>query len=123
MPTLDVSDILLDPDFADDTLICVRNTQTVGSNGIAVDVPVSGTFTGVVVADKGAVANRTPDGAYVAGSILIYTPFALRVSGADVDADIVEVGGKRYTVMNIGDYTRFGTGFVWALCEPISFAG
>jgi hypothetical protein len=123
MAKLDVSDILLDPDFADDNLICIRNTQTVGTNGIAVDVPVSGTFTGVVIADKGSVTNRTPDGAYVAGSILIYTTFQLRVSGSGFDADIVEVSGRQFTVMNLGDYMHFGNGFVWALCEPISFAG
>lgn len=123
MPFLDVSDVLLDPDFADTNLICERNAQSIGNDGVAVNVTTMETFTGVVTAFKGDLTNIRPDGAYVAGSIQIYTVFKLRMAGADVSPDIVTARGKRYTVKDIGDYSTYGSGFVWAICEPVSFSG
>lgn len=123
MPDLDVSDILLDPDFADTGLLCERNDQAVGDDGMAGNVTTPYTFTGVVTAFRGDLTDMRPDGAYVAGSILIYTPFRLRMAGADISHDIVTSKGKRYIVKDIGDYSTFGNGFVWAVCEPVSFSG
>lgn len=123
MALLDVSDVLTDPDFTDATLVCARNTQTVGSNGRATDASQSIKFAGVVTMDKGAILNRVAEGSYVDGSILIHTKFLLRMNGANVDADVVTRKGKPFTVTAIGDYSDYGRGFVWAVCEPVRLAG
>jgi galactose-6-phosphate isomerase len=123
MPFLDVSDILSDPDFADIALTVTRNAQTVGSNGRAVVSPRSERFSGVVTQADGKTFDRFPEAARVSGSITITTTFCLRIVGADIDADIVtDAYGQRFTVTAIADYSRYGAGFVVALCEPLGVA-
>lgn len=123
MPLLDVSDILLDPDFADLALTVTRNAQVVGDNGRAVVSARSQRFGGVVTQDAGTVFERFPDAARVTGSILIHTTFKLRVAGDEYDADIVtDADGARFTVTAIRNYARYGAGFVVALCAPLGVA-
>ena len=40
MPTLDVTDVLFDPEFCDTSLIVTRNQQTVDDDGFATNAPV-----------------------------------------------------------------------------------
>lgn len=123
MPLLDVSDILLDPDFADLALTVTRSAQTIGDNGRAVVSQRAQRFGGVVTQDAGTVFERFPDAARITGSIIIHTTFKLRVAGPDYDADIVtDADGQRYTVNAIKNYARYGAGFVVALCSPLGLA-
>jgi hypothetical protein len=118
MPLLDVSDVLIDPDFAD-TLTVTRVGVVVGDNGRGVPAMQSTLFVGVVTQADGETFERYPDAARVAGSITITTPFALRVAGANYDADIVtDATGRQFTVVAVADYSRYGAGFVSALCQP-----
>ncbi|HFF9479185.1 TPA: DUF2612 domain-containing protein [Serratia marcescens] len=48
MPTLDVTDVLFDPEFCDTSLIVTRNQQTVDDDGFATNAPVKMPFAGVV---------------------------------------------------------------------------
>lgn len=123
MPLLDVSDILLDPDFADLALTVTRNAQTIGDNGRATVSQRSQRFGGVVTQDAGTVFERFPDAARISGAILIHSTFKLRAAGQEYDADIVtDATGAKYTVKAIRDYSRYGAGFVVALCEPLGLA-
>ena len=119
MPTLDVTDLLLDPDFATTGLICIRNAEKVGEDGIAVQTPAQTTFTGVVTAGKGAVLVRQDGSSRTQDNILVHTTFRLRVSGAVYAADIVVFGGNQYTVSQVNDYSTYGRGFVAATCDLI----
>lgn len=123
MPNLDMSDVLLDPDFLDTSLIYTRQRQIDIGHGRVRNEPTSGPFTGVVTMDAGSIMRRVPEGSYVTGSILIYTMERLRMKGEDVDADLVDWHGARYRVQNMGDYTAYGAGFIWAVCEPLTPAG
>lgn len=123
MPLLDVSDILLDPDFVDLTLVCVRQTQSVDANGRASNAQTTIPFSGVVTMDRGSIMNRVAEGAYISGSILIYSQFNLQMAGSAVDSDLVNWHGEQYTVMNVGDYSAYGVGFTWAVGQPIKPAG
>ena len=123
MPSLDVSDVLDDPDFSDDSLICVRNPQTIGTDGRAVSTPVTIPFSAVVTAISGEELKRTPDGEYMVGSISIITRFFLTSGKAGFSADVVQWNGRSYTISDIQDYSRYGAGFVQAVGDLIPLAG
>jgi galactose-6-phosphate isomerase len=122
-PLLDVSEILSDPDFVDTALACIRNTQTVGPDGIAVNAKVTTPFSGVVTNDDGDIMLRQADGTFVKGSIMVHTRFVLTNGVAGIDADIVVWRGRKFTVVNVADYSTYGAGFVAASCEPLSLSG
>lgn len=52
MPTLDVTDVLFDPDFCDFNLWVTRRAQTVDDDGIGSDSEVKTQFAGVVTVDR-----------------------------------------------------------------------
>lgn len=123
MPLLDVSEVLLDPDFAD-SLVCTRQSQTVGNDGMAVNTTTDTDFVGVVTAASGNNLVRTPEGAYTTGDLCIVTPYRLRTSATgDGVADVVTWNGARYTVTQVNDYSRYGAGFVWAVADIIPLGG
>ena len=129
MPLLDVSDVLLDPDFMDTSLVCHRQVQTVDEDNftknIAQDIP----FSGVVTVDRSLEARRMMEGQNISGAILIVTQFRLTQGqpGTDstprLDADIVTYSGREYRVTFVDPYTRYGAGFVQAHCELVDFNG
>jgi hypothetical protein len=123
MANLDVSDILLDPDFMDTGLVCTRSVQTVGENGRTTTSDVNTTFAGVVTSDKGDFLERLAGLERKKGSITIHTIFPLTAGEGDTTADIVTWRGKKYTVSNINDYQHFGRGFVSATCDLLPLAG
>jgi len=122
MALLDVTDVLLDPDFMDTGLVCNRMTQTVDGHGRAQNAVTSTTFAAVVTSDSGDVLTRGSDGSRITGSITLHTPFRLRDGGDGADADEVVWDGRTYTVAKANDYSHFGRGFVAATCDlkPLS---
>ena len=123
MALLDVSDVLLDPDFADARIQCLRNTQTVGDDGIGVNTAQTLRFTGVVTSNAGDLLKRQAQGEHIEGSITIHSRFLLSAGGADQTADIVVWQGRRYTVSAVNDYSHFGRGFMAATCDLIPLSG
>ena len=67
MARLDVSDVLLDPDFMDTGIICNRTSVIVGNNGRSQESTTSTTFTGVVTTNSGLNMDRQPDGTLIKG--------------------------------------------------------
>ncbi len=127
MPHLDVSDVLLDADFLD-TLQVTRNTQTVGSNGMAVNATKTWEFFGVVTSHGGHSLKREADGERSQQRILVITTMRLidgrtKVDGTAQSADILTWDGSTYTVVNVDPYRRYGAGFVQAECELIPVTG
>lgn len=123
MAQLDVSDILLDPDFMDVGLVCKRSVQTIGDNGRATTSDTSTPFAGVVTSDKGDILERLAGAERKKGSITIHTIFRLTAGEGDTTADVVTWQGKQYTVSNVNDYKHFGRGFVCATCDLLPLKG
>lgn len=124
MAQLDVTEILLDPDFMDTGLVCKRSVQAIGDNGRATNVVTSTPFAGVVTSDKGDILERIAGGERKKGSITIHTMFRLTAgSGEESIADVVTWQGRDYTVANVNDYSHFGSGFVAASCDLLPLAG
>lgn len=123
MPQLDVSELLTDIDFWEGGLICLRQNQTVGSDGIAVNAQISIPFGGVVTQVAGSDLRRGADGEMITGSILIVSRFKLLDGKIAVSSDIVVRQTRRYTVANVLNYSRFGRGFTEATCDLMPLAG
>lgn len=123
MPLLDVTDVLSDPDFVDNTLVCFRSVETVDDRGRSTLQTTATPFAGVVTSDRGDILDRIAEGERITGSILICTTFRLTDGKADgTTADEVEWQGRRYTVAAVNDYSTYGAGFVEAVCDlkPLS---
>lgn len=123
MPLLDVSQVLADPRFQDNTLVRIRNTQTVGSDGIASNSTASASFSGVVTQATGDQLIRTDGGSYISGSILVHSTFPLSAGAAGQDADVIAWRGRNYTVKDVADWSDYGRGFTCATCEPLALSG
>jgi galactose-6-phosphate isomerase len=118
-PFLDVSGILLDPDFCDTTLCVMRNQQTVSDGGIADDTSTRTPISGVVTTPDSDLV-RLPEGGRAPQTIAVHTKFELTAMGGTTNADIVVWNGRQYTVVAVEDYSTYGAGFVTATCELIS---
>lgn len=121
MARLDVSDVLLDPDFMD-MLVCHRNAVVVGSNGRNQTQSTATPFYGVVTTNSGFNMDRREDGTLIKGVINIHTQFALLSGDNGHIADEIEWQSKRYIVSQVLDNQHYGVGFVKAICElkPLS---
>lgn len=123
MPFLNVTDVLLDPDFCDYTLVCTRNTQTVDADGFATNVSQDIPFNGVVTVDRSLEAKRMAAGQSIGGAILVVTQFRLTQGKPGLDSDVVTYNGRHYRVTFVDPYTSYGAGFVQAHCELMEFNG
>jgi hypothetical protein len=123
MPLLDVSDVLLSPEFMDLTLSVTRNAQTVGNDGIAVISPTTTGFYGVVTSLNGSVLTRVAEGERISDTITIHTQFKLIDGQSGYDADVVNWQGLQWTVTNVNDYSTYGIGFVQATCTLKQLSG
>ena len=121
-PLLDVADVLQDPDFFD-TLTCTRNSESVSEQGLSQIGTRTVPFYGVVTSDEGELLTRLAAGEYARGSILVVTRTVLKDAGSGQTADIVTWNGLQYTVRKINPYTRYGPGFVEAICDLLPLAG
>jgi hypothetical protein len=122
-PSLDVVDVITDPDFCDTDLSFQRFDETVNDQGRAVLSPTTFGFAGVITNDKGALLQRGIDAERIKDTILIVTRTKLRAAGVNVSADIVTSDGKPYTVTQILGYSRYGRGFVEVIAELLPLAG
>lgn len=129
MPLIDVSDVLMDPDFLDTSLVCHRQIQTVDADNFPTNTPQDIPFSGVVTVDRSLEAKRMAAGQNINGAILIVTQFRLTQGQPEtdtaprLDADIVTYSGRDYRVTFVDPYTRYGAGFVQAHCELLDFDG
>ena len=123
MPTLNVTDVLFDPDFCDFNLWVTRRVQTVDEDGIGSDSEVKKQFAGVVTVDRSLENRRMQAGQVISGAILIVTTERLTQGQTGRDADIVTYQGRDYRVTFVDPYTAYGSGFVQAHCELLRFDG
>lgn len=122
MPSLDVSDVLLDPDFMTSDLVCNQQTVIMGGNGRPQSTLLSTPFSGVVTTNNGLNMDRREDGTLIKGAINIHTQFVLTSGNASSKADEIIWKGKTYIVSQVLDNEHYGAGFVKAICElkPLS---
>lgn len=123
MPLLDVTEVLLDPDFVDTTLVCHRQIQSRDDDNFTTNTQQNIPFSGVVTVDRSLEARRMAAGQNINGAILIVTQFRLTQGQPGLDADVVTYRGREYRVTFVDPYTAYGAGFVQAHCELMEFDG
>ena len=122
--TIDVTELLTDPDFVTFDLTAISRAQAVNDAGRTENTEVRTTFSGVVFPGTGNMMLRTPDGERVTGDISIVTRYHLTDGiGQGRTADVVEYAGGRYIVKNTFDYSNWGRGFVMAVCDMLPVGG
>lgn len=123
MPTLDMTDVLLSPEFLDTTLIVTRRLQAVDDDGYATSTETSEGFAGVVTVDRSLEYQMLQAGRLISGAIFIATLTRLTAGENERDADIVTYQNRKYFVKGADPYTAYGAGFVQAHCILIPFDG
>jgi len=117
MPLLDVSRVLANPLFADSASV-IRATATVDPlTGRTVRAETTTPISVVVTSDKGQNLRRNPEAAISEGSILAHSIFRFTEGGDGLDADILDWNGRRWTVVTVDDYSRYGAGLTAATCR------
>lgn len=117
MPNLDVSDVLLDPDFMTNDLIRKRISVKASDKGKPIYIEETTTFCGVVTTNSGLNMDRREDGTLIKGAINIHTQFGLTSGDANTKADEIIWNGKTYIVSQVLDNLHYGQGFNKAICE------
>lgn len=115
MPTLDVSDILTDPDFAE-SLTVIRRDQAMNSHGRGAVLPCETTITGVVTGGSSAALLRAAEYGANSRAITVHTQFTLRDTRKGELPDIIVWKGMQYIVDAVADYSSYGAGFTSADC-------
>lgn len=123
MALLDISEVLTDPDFMDNGLVCERSKEIVNDDGMVELTTETFTFSAVVTTNEGTRLEREMDLERISGSITVHSIFKLIDGSGDLTADIITWKGKRYTVTKIDDYGHFGRGFTKAICNIIPVSG
>lgn len=131
MAQLDASfRVLTDPRFMD-TLSYTRFTQTVGDDGLAVNSGTTYPLYGHVVsidsnkfgADTTQLISRFAEGSQILGGITITTRTVLIAGETGYDGDQVTWQGKTYYVINVRNFSNYGTGFISADCILMPLGG
>lgn len=114
MPSLDVSEVLLSPEFASRVRV-IRRNETIDANGRATSTPTifDGVVAVITTSPPGNSDNRD-DAQMMPRSIKIRTIFRLRGVGPGINPDLVVADGITYTVNSILPWTKFGRGFTSA---------
>jgi hypothetical protein len=115
MADLDISELLEDPDFADECTV-IRRRQVVDDNGRSSDVNT--TFDSIVMNITPAGRNdveRLDDSQRQLRAIKAITRFRLQGPTIGMNADLVNWQGSMYLVAVVDPYTQFGGGFVEAV--------
>lgn len=124
MPAIDVSDVLLDPDFCE-PLTIIRRAQTVSNKGrsTSTEVTIDPAPVGVVLPQADQPLVRGPDQANLPRLIQVHTPFRLRSASKDPDTgdvyqpDIIIWQGDRFVVNKVQSFSAYGAGFIQADCS------
>ena len=119
MATLDVSDVLLCPEFTDEYYI-QRNTETINDKGRSVTTPAKTKSFGVVTMASGRDLQRLTDYEVLERVIKITTKTRLQSEVNGAQPDIIIWRGDNYVVKDIKLYPQFGQGFYSVLAASIN---
>lgn len=118
MATLDVSDVLLCPEFTDNYVI-QRNAELVDDNGRSSITLSKIPSVGVVTMASGRDLQRMPDMQVLDRVIKITTKTRLQSEVKNAQPDIIVWRGDNYVVKTCDLYPQFGQGFYRALAASI----
>lgn len=110
MAQIDVSDVVLDPDFQDSFTV-IRSIETVDGHGRGQLTPTPTLAWGVVQAASGRTMELTPDAVRTNEMLEIWTEYGLQEATDQTQADVVLWKGKQFMVTHVDDWTNWGQGY------------
>jgi galactose-6-phosphate isomerase len=117
MALIDVSDLLLDPDFTN-TVTLIRRASSINIHGEHV---MAETPSQIIASVQGLSTEdlvRMPEAARLQDMITVYFRGELMAESPNGYADIVVWQGKRYQVVTVDEsFMNFGAGFTRAVCK------
>lgn len=121
MPTLDVGEVLLDPEIADRFKVW-RRREAVDATGIeSTNSQLFWPVYGVVTQAGGNDLVREPDATIAGRTISVVTRFSARCAAQGYQPDVIEWNGNRYVIDSCDNYDRFGRGFVQVTATAIEY--
>ena len=118
MALIDLTGVVMDPDFAD-SFIVVRRSQSIASTGRATQTETQEPTSGSVQAASGKTLELFPELARTSGQVEIYTTTRLRAAAEGRAADDVIWGGLRYTVVGVRSWMNWGAGWNVAIANQV----
>lgn len=115
MGDIDVTDLLLDPDFVDPMVIIRRTscTDNFGENKLREDG--FNTF-GAIMPASGKTLQRIPDALRVAGVMSFFVKGQIVSDGQTLYPDLLVFKGSKYAVQVVFDWSNWGQGWVEGTC-------
>lgn len=121
MPTLDVSDLLLDPDMCEEVTV-LRRHEVVNSFGESVVDTTSIPVMAVVNPASQPQMQRMADGQVQPNLISVHSAQIRFVGPADGNQpDVVVWRGRAFVVTKTNDFSHYGTGFTHAECSSMDY--
>lgn len=118
MANIDVSDLLLDPDFTD-LVTLIRRSCVVDAKGrnAMTETPVVPMITVCVQNVDTETLEKYPDLALLSDKISVWYKGVLTAESVNGYSDVIVFGSNRYYVKYVDeDYTNFGQGWTKAVC-------
>ena len=115
MAFIDVSDLLLDPDFVNPVTL-VHRTQIVGNNGLGQIMEECEETVGSVQPASGKTLNRLPDALRIQNVYSFYIKAGIVADSSCDYPDIIQFKNKRYIVQQVSDYSNWGNGWAVGVC-------
>lgn len=115
MALIDVSDILLDPDFIDN-LTLVRRTTSVNSMGENVIAESSLATVGSVQPASTKQIQRLPEALRLADIRSFFIKAEIKADGSGQYPDIILFQGKRFQVQSVAPWLNYGAGWNEGIC-------
>lgn len=115
MALIDVSDILLDPDFMSPVSL-VHRVPTVNSKGENSLAETTVVTVGSVQPASGKTLQRLPEALRVADVSSFWVKAGIVADGTNKYPDILIFGGRRFQVQTVMDWSNWGAGWAEGTC-------
>lgn len=116
MALIDVSELLLDPDFTDQATL-IKRYLDVNANGEAVIAEMEIPITAVIQGVNNQDLVKLPDGARLSDAITVYYNGELQAEAENGYSDIIVWRGRRYELGPVTEnFMNHGAGFTKAIC-------
>ena len=120
MPFIDVTDLLIDPDFCEQITV-KRRSESVNGYGESERVTETHTVTAVVTAGSQPRIDRAAEGQRQPNTITVHTMFKLTGPAVGFQPDVIVFAGRDFVVTTLFDWSHYGAGFVCAECSAMDY--
>lgn len=115
MAQIDVSDLLLDPEFVDDVTLINRTTEVNEFGVNELEEEEFDTIGSVQPASYKQI-QRLPEALRQADIRSFFVKLEIKTDGSTVYPDLIEFQGRRYQVQSVAPWLNYGRGWCEGVC-------